>query len=97
MTDIEIIDRIYEPDDEPKEPSMRKKHQQAIVLFIIALLSVLVLSPLSRNENINRHFEQSISQKQKVSLALMGATTAGSVTVSLLPGDVGNAVSEQLA
>ncbi|GFH43354.1 hypothetical protein Hs30E_19050 [Lactococcus hodotermopsidis] len=32
-----------------------------------------------------------------MSLELMAATTAGSVTVSLLPGDVGNAISEQLA
>ena len=95
MTDI--IETYYEPGEDPETPSLKKRHQQAIILVIIGLLSIFVLSPLSRAEKVNAHFEKSISQKQKVSLELMGATTAGSVTVSLLPGDVGNAVSEQLA
>lgn len=97
MTDIEVVERYYEPDGEQEAPSLKKRHKQAIILVIIGFISIFALSPLSRTEKVNAHFEQSIAQKQKVSLELMGATTAGSVTVSLLPGDVGNAVSEQLA
>ena len=95
MTDV--IETYYEPGGEFEEPSLKKRHKQAIILVIIGLISIFVLSPISRSEKVNAHFEKSISQKQKVSLELMGATTAGSVTVSLLPGDVGSAVSEQLA
>lgn len=58
MTDV--IETYYEPGGEFEEPSLKKRHKQAIILVIIGLISIFVLSPISRSEKVNAHFEKSI-------------------------------------
>ena len=67
------------------------------VLLAIGLISLFVISGFASSEDSFSGTYAALDQKRTTVTELMGVTAASSTAISLLPGDAGTPVAEQLA
>ncbi|GMO37479.1 MAG: hypothetical protein Ta2F_13720 [Termitinemataceae bacterium] len=67
------------------------------VLLILAFVSFLPVSSAVSKDNYGRDMQKYLDSKRNQALLAFGAATGASIAISLLPGDVGTAISEKLA
>jgi hypothetical protein len=68
-----------------------------ILPVVIALVSILALAKPMSSPEFHKETIQYLEDRRTVVLELTGASTAASVAITLIPGDVGTPIAEKLA
>ena len=93
MQDVQVI--AEEADSVELSPKARAVI--AAVLVVIALLSFFVIAEFASSTETHASTISSLDAKKDTVMGLMGASTAASATISLLPGDAGTPIAEKFA
>lgn len=90
--------------DNPQLPPPYKtptgKNRKTILSFVVAALILGSFFPLAdffSSANFTGNLQRNLDKKNTTAITAFTAATAGSVAISLLPGDIGTAISEKLA
>lgn len=75
----------------------KKKIITLVVLIAVILLSVFVFGTIASNEDNFGSVYSNLDQKRATVTKLMGGAAAASTAISVLPGDAGTPIAEQLA
>ncbi|MBQ9016237.1 MAG: hypothetical protein IJ109_09015 [Firmicutes bacterium] len=67
------------------------------ILVVIALVSLFVISGIASSEDSFTGTYRALDEKRTTVTELMGVTAASSTAISLLPGDAGTPIADQLA
>lgn len=93
MQDVQVI--AEEADSVELSPKARAVI--AAVLVVIALLSFFVIAEFASSTETHASTISSLDAKKDTVMGLIGASTAASATISLLPGDAGTPIAEKFA
>ncbi len=80
-----------------KMTEMQKKWIWTAVFVLAAILSFTLVTKLATSAAFVQNILESLDQKKADVLELMGASTAASVTVSAIPGDMATPIAEKMA
>ena len=80
-----------------KKVEMRKTIIIIAILLAVALISLFWISGIASSEDSFQGTYASLDEKRSNVTELMGVTAASSTAISLLPGDAGTPIAEQLA
>lgn len=69
----------------------------ALILAIIALVSMFGISGIASSPELHADTIQALEEKRDTVMGLVAASTAASVAITLLPGDIATPVGENLA
>ena len=73
-----------------------KKVAKVVIPLLIALISVFGISKYASSAEFHKKTIASLDEKKTTVMELTAASTAASVTISMLPDDMGSAISEKL-
>ncbi len=79
------------------ENEKQKKILFALIPIVIALLSFFVIARFTSSTEFNAKTIQSLDDKKTTVMELAAASTAASVAITLIPGDVGTPIANKLA
>ncbi len=74
-----------------------KKWIWTAVFLLAAVLSFTLVTKMTTSAAFVQHIIESLDQKKTDVLELMGASTAASVTISAIPGDMATPIAEKMA
>ncbi len=69
----------------------------SLILVVIALVSLFLISGIASSEDSFQGTYSSLEEKRTNVTELMGVTAASSTAISLLPGDAGTPIADELA
>lgn len=73
------------------------KQKNILVPIVIALLSFFLLGSMTTSTSFHEKSIQSLDEKKTTVMELTAAATASSAAITMIPGDVGTPIAEELA
>ena len=73
-----------------------KKLVKVVIPLLIALISIFGVTKYASSAEFHRKTIESLDEKKTTVMELTAASTAASVTISMLPDDMGSAISDKL-
>lgn len=73
-----------------------KKLAKVVIPLLIALISIFGVTKYASSAEFHRKTIESLDEKKTTVMELTAASTAASVTISMLPDDMGSAISDKL-
>jgi hypothetical protein len=85
------------PAADSKKIILNRKMVLSVVTVALVLVSFFPLAGFFSSDGFTGNLQRNLDKKNAVAITAFTAATAASVAVSLLPGDIGNAISGKLA
>lgn len=89
-----VVDKI---ENEIRQPLTQKKIAAIIILVVMAFVSFFGFSALASDEGNYTGTYQVLTEKQNAVLGMTAATAVAATAITVLPGDIGTPVADEMA